>query len=84
MPIYFKEDIYPREDLSPERAIYLKESDYNFLCELLDPMISRCRANAERCLTGYGSVNSKMKHDEWLEKADRILALMTKMGEGFI
>ena len=83
MTNYF-DDLEPREDLSPERPVYLKESDYDFLVELLDPMISKCRANAERCMTGYGSANSQMKHDEWIEKADRILALMTKMGEEFI
>lgn len=38
MSIDFTNDFEPREDFSSERAIYLKESDYEFLIELLEPI----------------------------------------------
>jgi hypothetical protein len=77
-------DLEPSEDLSPERPIYLKESDFEFLIELLEPLEKKCKGNAEKCRSFYGSAASDEKRDFWIERSERIRSLIIKMGEVYI
>lgn len=84
MSIDFTNDFEPREDFSSERAIYLKESDYEFLIELLEPIEKKCKSNAEKSKSFYASAASDEKRYYWIERADHIRSLINKIGEAYI
>jgi hypothetical protein len=67
------------------RTIKIDEEDFNLIEKHLSHAATKCRANAEKCLnTGYSTVSSEMKAEQYRNEADRIMDLLSRLSTEMI
>lgn len=67
-----------------KKEILLSQEDIDIIVPALEAAEKRAIQNSRACLSGYGSAVSKAKSDEWIDKAERIRALMSEIAYLFL
>jgi hypothetical protein len=66
------------------KQVYIYEEDLPLLQDAIYARIKQLKANAERTKVGYGSCRSDAKRAQYLERADDLEVLITRIAYEFI
>jgi len=67
-----------------KKELWLTEEQCADIADVLLEKESRCRRNAQHCLSGYGTATSSAKHDRWIKKGEYYNQLAVMLNEPWL